>query len=256
MFLSGAGLTIHCIKLVNDELFNLSKVLHESTKLHCFTLRAQVLELYSPHDPGQGYLLPANVQPLLSIETLTTLVLDLPDTTLSQGNSSSQNIHLCCIIGKLLGTLHSLHLRLPFICQVALTPPDPNQRLDLESVILNLNISSPELSGRYFGHTGDDGPTCARDCHPSWRSLPKKMKRSLIDLQTMMKAPKTLRLVEHSSRSPHCEATDLLSGENFEIREGAPWDGDRLRMNRGRGYHLHRLLSSPLMNMEVHPFGL
>ena len=221
--------------MIQDDVFKFSEVLQKSIKLHSFTLQALPAWPFPPHHPSQEHLLPASVQPVLSIETLTTLVLDLPETALYQEVPDSQNIHLCPIIGKLLGTLRVLHLRLPFVCQAALTPPDPIQRLDLESIILNLKITLLSLSGGTSVRPSVDGGNYARDCEPSWQTLPEKMKQSLIVLQTMMKSPKISRLVEDSAQPSRFVVNNLLSGESFEIAESAPWDGDESSMNRQLG---------------------
>ncbi|KAK3293769.1 uncharacterized protein B0H64DRAFT_364618 [Chaetomium fimeti] len=166
---------------------------------------------------GPAYLHATPLTGLLSLPHLTSLELDTAGCHL--GSPPNSNVHLCRSINSLLPSLRRLRCRMEEICETLLERPPSNTAL--EEVIVNLSIS--QISDTITSYR------CPKRCKTVARDfsqLKLAMETKAATLATLLRNPRTLRVISHELPSLNVYAFDAITGKRMLLANNVEWDAD------------------------------
>lgn len=206
------------IKAVNNDLARLATVVQQSRRLR--TLRVRAWSSPSPErlDRAEDFISLATMQALLLVENLRVLVLDLSGSFLNSSGHQENDYHICPIIGSLLRTLRTLHVRMRSICPDCLKPRDHNPSLHLSVVAINLSLTTGIMAAAHSKRCGSQGGGLLR--------LKAAIQEEAEALAARMASPKTIRILTHSLPQFETQSLDVLTGKTMILDDDKAWDED------------------------------
>ena len=187
-------------------------------RLH--TLRLQSLPLPPPEELAypELYLMPDTVRASITAYTLRHLVLDITQPFLPNRHDPEDKRHLCKFVARVLRNLQTVHLRLPHICPVALTPPPSHTALPLTDLVVNLSL--------YSDVPGITSAKHSSRCFPDQGGLAQPIRKQAEILTKRMESPKVVRVLTHLPVQFELRSFDVLTGKTMKLAMDAEWDDD------------------------------
>ncbi|CVK99304.1 uncharacterized protein FMAN_02157 [Fusarium mangiferae] len=204
---------------LNDDLSQLAVMVQRSPRLR--TLRVRAWSYPSAYRfPLEGYLSLSTMRALLSVENLGVLVLDLAGTSLDP-SAQQVNEHICPFISDLLRTLQTLHLRMRSICPDVLKIQEPDKKLRLSAVVINLSLDTRQSDITSAAHSVPCGSLFG-----GLIQLRDDIQKQAEVLVTHMESPKTMRILTHTLPQFDTLSLDVLTGKIMRLEDDASWDED------------------------------
>ncbi|KAF4438781.1 hypothetical protein FACUT_4654 [Fusarium acutatum] len=125
-------------KNLDADLGQIGIILQQAPKLRFLRIEAYGSPTRSQPD-GPAIIYHSTMKTVLSVEHLTSLVMDLPGRILSLKEDRERTCHICPMIGAILHRLLHLRLRMRRICPDALRSRDPTEDLRLNRVVINMD---------------------------------------------------------------------------------------------------------------------
>ncbi|SCV58626.1 uncharacterized protein FFB14_15753 [Fusarium fujikuroi] len=206
-------------KGLNDDLTQLAIIAQRSPRLRTLRVRAWSSPSAYPY-PLEGYLSLSTMRELLSVENLSVLVLDLAGTSIDPSAQQGDE-HICPFIGNLLHTLQTLHLRMRSICPDVLKIQEPDKKLRLSTVVINLSLDTHQSDITSAAHSVPCGSLFG-----GLIQLREDIQKQAEVLTTYMESPKTMRILIHTLPQFETRSLDILTGKIMKLEADAAWDED------------------------------
>ncbi|KAI0200868.1 hypothetical protein F4808DRAFT_426953, partial [Astrocystis sublimbata] len=204
---------------INRDLTALALLAQQSPKLRTLRMRFRHPPSDGPRRSGD-YLTFSTMQEFLSMENLSVLVLDTSVGFFASGEEKAGD-HVCTAVNALLGSLRTLHVRMPSICPDILSLVDAKESLRLSTVAINL--CSP------LDVPGITSLSHSKRCGSQEGGVPQ-LKADLVvqaeALAARMSSPKTVRILTHLLLKFETQSFDVLTGKTMRLVDGAAWDED------------------------------
>ncbi|KAH7168085.1 hypothetical protein DER46DRAFT_636257 [Fusarium sp. MPI-SDFR-AT-0072] len=208
-------------KALNDDLARLAIIIQKSHRLRVLRISAWSSPLPNPFSSLEDYLSLSTMRALLSVESLSVLVLDLPGTSLNSSGQQGDESHICPSIGALLPTLRTLHLRMRRICPDVLKTQDLDSTLHLSTVVINLSLLTDQPSITSAAH--------AKPCGSQGGGLIQlraDVREQAEALVTRMASPQTMRILTHTLPQFDTRSLDVLTGKTMKLDDDTAWEDD------------------------------
>ncbi|KAF5249656.1 hypothetical protein FANTH_4964 [Fusarium anthophilum] len=206
---------------LDNGLAQLAIIAQHSPELRILRVRASSSSLEFPLFPPGGYLSLSTMRALLSVENLSVLFLNLSGTSLNSSGLLVGEHHICPIIAALLRTLQTLHLRMCRICPEILKTQDPDKKLRLSTVAIDLRLPPDEPSLLPWHHSTPCEPLAG-----GMIQLKADIQEQAEALVIRMASPKTMRILTHNDPKYETRSLDVLTGKIMRLEYDAVWDED------------------------------
>ncbi|KAF5689042.1 hypothetical protein FDENT_4544 [Fusarium denticulatum] len=137
------------------------------------------------------------------------------------GGQQVDEYHICPFIGALLPTLQTLHLRMWRICPDVLKTQDPDKKLRLSTVAINLTLDSDEPSLLPAAYSEPCAPHAG-----GLIQLKADIQEQAEVLVARMESPKTIRILDQNFPQLETRSLDVLTGKIMKLEDDVAWDED------------------------------
>ena len=168
---------------------------------------------------------------LVHLTQLTSLELNLQRTPSTEAFDDWEEIHLCPLLQRLLGSLERLLLRIPSMCPAAFDSPIRGRRLPMKELLVNVSINTcmrrTLLSD--YSTVSEMGKTGSRRCDRKFKrpdKLTPVIERQVASLVSQMHKPKTVRILSCAYPSMETVALDVLTQRRMALSEEADWNAE------------------------------
>lgn len=205
----------------DDSLVRLAALIQQARRLRVLQIKAYDVPSVDFFYRPDRFISLHSIRPVLSVEHLDVLVLDLPGADFGPGRDNEGGFHICPVIGALLHTLRVLHLRVRDICPDALNPRDPKTTLRLCEVIVNLSMRMELPTPIPASHSN----LCGSQDYDEFRTK-AVMQEQAEALACQLSSPKVVRILTHIYIGFETQSLDVLTGKNMTIGDYSEWDED------------------------------
>jgi hypothetical protein len=201
-----------------DGLARLAAITQRAQSLHHLQINVWTPTSNDVVGNPKVYVQPSMIQSLLQVQSLATLVLDIP-YNLSKNNTKP--IHLCAVISDLLPQLRRLRLRMYSICPDVLKLRNPDCTLHLSELIINLSLK--------IDLPGITSASHSKRCQSPGGGLLQlrtDLQHQAEELAGRMVSPKLMRVLSQPLPGFRTQSFDILTGKTTNLDEGMDWNED------------------------------
>jgi hypothetical protein len=201
-----------------DGLARLAAITQRAQSLHHLQINVWTPTSNDVVGNPKVYVQPSMIQSLLQVQSLATLVLDIP-YNLSKNNTKP--IHLCAVISDLLPQLRRLRLRMYSICPDVLKLRNPDCTLHLSELIINLSLK--------IDLPGITSASHSKRCQSPGGGLLQlrtDLQHQAEELAGRMASPKLMRVLSQPLPGFRTQSFDILTGKTTNLDEGMDWNED------------------------------